>query len=133
MMVAYDLVVDDGGNPDLIQQYEQEHYKQLKNRTIGAIALSIPVVILSMFFMDWQYTNYIAMILTAPVVFYFGRSFFVHAWKQARNGRANMDTLVALSTGIAFLFSMFNTVFPEYWHSRGLHAHAYFESAAGLL
>ncbi|MCC6833618.1 MAG: copper-translocating P-type ATPase [Cytophagales bacterium] len=131
--IGYDLVVDDGGNPDLIQQYEQEHYKQLKNRTIGAIALSIPVVILSMFFMDWQYTNYIAMILTAPVVFYFGRSFFVHAWKQARNGRANMDTLVALSTGIAFLFSMFNTVFPEYWHSRGLHAHAYFESAAVVI
>lgn len=131
--IGYDLVVDDGGNPDIVNQYEQAHYTQLKNRTIGAIALSIPVVVLSMFFMNWPYTNYISMVLTAPVVFYFGRSFFVHAWKQARNGRANMDTLVALSTGIAFLFSMFNTVFPEYWHSRGLHAHAYFESAAVVI
>ncbi|MCP2936936.1 Cu+ exporting ATPase, partial [Salmonella enterica subsp. enterica serovar Typhimurium] len=60
----------------------------------------------------------------------FGRSFFVHAWKQARNHKANMDTLVALSTGIAWLFSTFNTFFPEFWHERGLHAHVYFEAAA---
>ena len=73
------------------------------------------------------------MILSAPVVFYFGRTFFVHAWKQARFGKANMETLVALSTGIAFLFSMFNTFFPEFWHNRGIHPHVYYEAAAVVI
>lgn len=129
--IGYDLVVDEGDTE--LQQYEQDHFSDLKQRTIGAIILSVPVVVLSMGYMSWPYTNYVSMLLTAPVVFYFGRNFFVHAWKQARHGRANMDTLVALSTGIAFLFSAFNTLFPEYWHSRGLHAHAYFESAAVVI
>jgi len=80
--------------------------------------------------MDMSYGTYISMMLTAPVVFYFGRNFFVNAWKQARHGKANMDTLVALSTGIAFVFSVFNTFFPDFWHSRGMHAHVYFEAAA---
>src|SRR5690606_8224563 len=74
-----------------------------------------------------------SMALTAPVVFYFGRNFFIHAWKQAKHGKANMDTLVALSAGIAFLFSTFNTFYPGFWHSRGLHAHVYFEAAAVVI
>jgi Cu2+-exporting ATPase len=83
--------------------------------------------------MEWEYANYFSMMLSAPVVFYFGRSFFINAWKQAKFGKANMDTLVALSTGIAFLFSMFNTFFPEFWHARGLHAHVYYEAAAVVI
>jgi Cu2+-exporting ATPase len=93
----------------------------------------VPVVIIGMFFMDMPYGNYISMALSAPVVFYFGRNFFVHAWKQARFGKANMDTLVALSTGIAFTFSLFNTFFPEFWLSRGVHAHVYYEAAAVVI
>ena len=77
--------------------------------------------------------TYISMALSAPVVFYFGRNFFVNAWKQAKHGKANMDTLVALSTGIAFLFSSFNTLFPEFWHARGVHAHVYFEAASVVI
>src|SRR5690606_15859587 len=50
-----------------------------------------------------------------------------------RHAKANMDTLVALSTGIAFLFSAFNTFFPEFWHQRGLHAHVYYEAAAVII
>ncbi|WP_373512508.1 copper-translocating P-type ATPase, partial [Persicitalea sp.] len=64
---------------------------------------------------------------------FFGKEFFVNAWKQARHGKANMDTLVALSTGIAFLFSTFNTFYPEYWYSRGLEPHVYFEAAAIII
>ena len=71
--------------------------------------------------------------LSAPVVFYFGRNYFINAWKQAKHGLSNMDTLVALSTGVAFLFSAFNTFFPEFWHSRGLHAHVYYEAAAVVI
>lgn len=133
--VGYDLVVN--ANTEESQSIQEEaqhkHYQQIKNRTIGAAVLAIPVVIIGMFFMNLPYGNYISLVLSAPVVFYFGRSFFVNAWKQARHGKANMDTLVALSTGIAFLFSTFNTFFPEYWHARGLHAHVYFEAAAVVI
>jgi Cu2+-exporting ATPase len=93
----------------------------------------VPVVIIGMFFMDMPYGNYIMMAFATPVVFFLGRNFFVNAWKQARHGKANMDTLVALSTGIAWLFSTFNTLYPEFWHERGLHAHVYFEAAAVVI
>src|SRR5690606_28341712 len=53
--------------------------------------------------------------------------------KQAKHGMANMDTLVSLSTGIAYLFSVFNTFYPQFWHSRGLHPHVYFEAAAVVI
>lgn len=128
--IGYDLVIDTEDPQAIKEEAQRKHYEEVKNRTIWSSILSVPVVIIGMFFMDMSYGNYISMVLSAPVVFYFGRSFFVHAWKQARFGKANMDTLVALSTGIAFLFSMFNTFFPEFWHSRGIHAHVYYEAAA---
>ncbi len=133
--VGYDLVVNSNAeeSQSIQEEAQYKHYQQIKNRTIGASVLAIPVVIIGMFFMNLPYGNYISLVLTAPVVFYFGRSFFVNAWKQARHGKANMDTLVALSTGIAFLFSTFNTFYPEYWHARGLHAHVYFEAAAVVI
>lgn len=128
--IGYDLVVDEDDPQAVKEEAQRKHYEEVKSRTIWSTVLSIPVVVIGMFFMYMPYSNYISLVLTAPVVFYFGRSFFVHAWKQARFGKANMDTLVALSTGIAFLFSAFNTFFPEFWHSRGIHAHVYFEAAA---
>ncbi len=83
-----------------------------------------------MFFMNIPYANYIMWALSTPVVLVFGRQFFINAWKQTKHRSANMDTLVALSTGVAYIFSAFNTLFPQYWHSKGLHAHVYFEAAA---
>lgn len=119
--IGYDIVVD-AEDPQLVQQEaQQQYYQRLKQRTIWALALSLPIVVIGMFFMEVPYANWIMMALSAPVVFGLGRSFFVNAWKQARHGKTNMDTLVALSTGIAFLFSTFNTVYPEFWHQRGQH------------
>jgi P-type Cu2+ transporter len=128
--IGYDLVVDVEDPQAVKEEAQRKQYQEIKTRTIWSIILSVPVVAIGMFFMDLPYGNYISMVLTAPVVFYFGRTFFVHAWKQARFGKANMDTLVALSTGIAFIFSVFNTFFPEFWHARGIHAHVYYEAAA---
>lgn len=131
--VGYDLVVD-VEDPQAVQaEAQRKHYEGVKKRTIWSSVLAVPVVIIGMFFMDMPYGTYISMVLSAPVVFYFGRVFFINAWKQARHGKANMDTLVALSTGIAFLFSVFNTFFPEFWHSRGIHAHVYYEAAAVVI
>lgn len=128
--IGYDLVVDVEDPQAVLEAAKAAHLKDVTHQTIWSAVLSVPVVIIGMFFMDLPYGNYISMVLAAPVVFYFGRNFFVHAWKQARFGKANMDTLVALSTGIAFFFSVFNTFFPEFWHARGLHAHVYYEAAA---
>ena len=131
--IGYDLVVD-VENPQAVQEESQRmHYEQVKRRTIWSSLLAIPVVVIGMFFMGLPYGNYISLVLTAPVVFYFGRVFFVNAWKQARHGKANMDTLVALSTGIAFLFSAFNTFFAGFWLQRGIHPHVYYEAAAVII
>lgn len=131
--IGYDLVADVDDPQAVKEEAQRKLYKDIQIRTIWSSILSIPVVIIGMFFMDMPYGNYISMVLSAPVIFYFGRSFFVHAWKQARYGKANMDTLVALSTGIAFFFSLFNTLFPEFWHNQGLHAHVYYETAAVVI
>jgi Cu2+-exporting ATPase len=131
--IGYDLVVDVEDPQAVQEEAQRKHYEAVKKRTIWSSILAVPVVIIGMFLMDLPYGNYISMILTAPVVFYFGRNFFINAWKQARHGKANMDTLVALSTGIAFIFSVFNTFFPEFWHARGLHAHVYYEAAAVVI
>jgi P-type Cu2+ transporter len=131
--IGYDLVVDVEDPLAVQEQAQLQHYQEVKSRTIWSSILAAPVVMLGMFFMHLPYATYISMILAAPVVFYFGRNYFITAWKQARHGKANMDTLVALSTGIAFLFSAFNTFYPQFWHARGLHAHAYYEAAAVVI
>lgn len=131
--IGYDLVIGSEDPFAVQQEAQQKHYKALKLRTLIGFILLVPVMVLGMFFMDMPYANWIMLVLSFPIVFYLGRGFFVHAFKQAKHGKANMDTLVALSTGIAYLFSTFNTLYPEFWHQYGLHAHVYFEAAAGII
>jgi Cu2+-exporting ATPase len=131
--IGYDLVIDSGNSEQIQADAKSKGYRELKQRTVWATLLSLPVVVIGMFLMDMPFANWIMMALCAPVVFYFGRSFFVNAIKQAKHGKANMDTLVALSTGVAFVFSAFNTIYPQFWHQRGLHPHVYFEAAAVII
>lgn len=131
--IGYDLVIDAENSEEIKAEAQRNHYKLIKYRTIWSSLLSLPIVIIGMFFMNMPYGNWIMMALAAPVVFYFGKSFFINAWKQARHRKANMDTLVALSTGVAFIFSAFNTIFSDFWHQRGLHSHVYFEAAAVII
>ena len=131
--VGYDLIVDAEDPQQAQQELQQQHYREVKRRTIGAALLTLPVFILGMFVMDWMPGRWISLALSIPVLFWFGRNFFVNAWKQARHGKANMDTLVALSTGVAFLFSLFNTLFPEFWLQRGLEPHVYYEAATVII
>ncbi len=129
--IGYDLIINDESGDQATRR--QVEYLKLKKATIAAAILTVPVVIIGMFLMDIPYANYIMWMLSTPVLFVFGRRFFINAFKQARHRKANMDTLVALSTGIAYLLSIFNTLFPSFWHSRGLHAHVYFEAAAVVI
>ena len=131
--IGYDIIVDVENPSEVQEEMQLKHYYEVKHRTIWASLLSFPVFIIGMFFMDMPYGTWISMALTAPVLFWFGRNFFINAWKQAKHGKANMDTLVALSTGIAFLFSVFNTIYPEFWHNRGVHPHVYYEAASVII
>ena len=132
--IGYDLFIEEGNeNSETLEELHQKKYNLLKKKTIGAVFLTLPLVIIAMFFMDIPYANYVMWVLSTPVILGFGKDFFINAWKQTKHGSANMDTLVALSTGVAYIFSVFNTLFPDYWHSKGLHAHVYFESAAVVI
>lgn len=132
--IGYDLLIEEeGSQQETLEALHQEKFRQLKRKTILAVLLSLPVVIIGMFLMDMAYANEIMAVFSTPVVLWLGKDFFINAWKQARHHSANMDTLVALSTGIAYLFSLFNLFFPAFWHERGLHAHVYFEAAAVVI
>ncbi len=131
--VGYDLILDTANAQVKQAELKTAHVQSLKNNVVWASILTAPVVVIGMFFMEMPYANWIMLALTTPVLALFGKSFFINAWKQARHGQSNMDTLVALSTGIAYLFSFFNTIYPEFWHSRGLHPHVYFEAAAVVI
>jgi Cu2+-exporting ATPase len=131
--IGYDLVINTVDPEEIQRKAQEKNLTEIRTATIGSLLLSIPVFILGMFFMNLPYSPWLSMVLSFPVVFFFGRKFFVHAWKQVMRGRANMDTLVALSTGIAFLFSVFNTMYPAYWHTRGLHPHVYYEAASVII
>jgi Cu2+-exporting ATPase len=132
--IGYDLIIDESAKAkEDLENLQQKRIKSLRRRTFFSICLSVPLVTISMLFMNIPYANYIMWAIATPIVVWMGRSFYINAWKQLIHFSANMDTLVALSTGIAYLFSVFNTLFPEFWHSRGLHAHVYFEAAGVVI
>jgi Cu2+-exporting ATPase len=132
--VGYDLLIEDETKQqETLEAIHTERFRKLKSKTIWAIILSLPVVIIGMLFMDIPYANETMWLFSTPVVLWLGKDFFINAWKQTKHRSANMDTLVALSTGIAYIFSVFNMLFMDFWHRRGLHAHVYFEAAAVII
>ena len=132
--VGFDLLIEEKeSSRENMEQLQQERYKKLKRDTISAVALATPLMLIGMVFMNIPYADYIMWALATPILFIFGQRFFVGAWKQAKRFSANMDTLVALSTGIAYVFSVFNLFFEEFWTSRGLEAHVYFEASGVII
>jgi P-type Cu2+ transporter len=131
--IGYDLVIELENKDALKEEAQNKLYKSIRKRTIGASILSLHIVFISMFLMNMPYANWIMMFLSTPVLFYFGKTFFINAWKQARHRKANMDSLVAVSTGAAWIFSVFNTIYPTYWTKQGLQANVYFEAAAVVI
>ena len=131
---GYDLIIThDEHTADEVEEAHAKKYQSLKQRTTWAILLAIPIAVIGMGFMDRPWAGWVTWALSTPVVFALGRSFFGNAWKQLKHGSANMDTLVACSTGVAYLFSVFNLFFPDFWLSRGITPHVYFESSAVII
>jgi len=131
--IGYELIVDAEDPAEAQEKLQQEHYKDVRNRTIWSSILTLPVFILGMFFMDWVPGRWVSLMFTIPILIYFGRSYYINAFKQAKHRKANMDTLVALSTSIAFLYSLFTTLFPDFWLSRGMEPHVYYEAATVII
>jgi len=116
---------------------QKEYTKRLKNLRVKLIIsaiLTLPVFLISMFFKGLiPYENMLLLLLSTPILFWAGSEFFINAWKKAIHFNTNMDTLVALSTGTAYIFSVFNTFYPEFFLSKGLEPHVYYESATVII
>jgi len=130
---GYDLIIEEENAAELQEEEQRKAYRTLKLKVIWAWIFVVPMMTLSMLFMDLPHVHEIMLVLALPVMLFFGNSFYINAWKQLKLGRSNMDTLVALSTSIAFIFSVFNTFFPEFWTSRGLQPHVYYEAATMII
>src|SRR5664280_2811970 len=131
--LGYDIIIDEANSLELKEEAQRTYYNEIRSNTIGAAVLSVPLVIIAMFFMHIPYANFIMMALATPVVFWFGRQFPVGAWKQLKHSSSNMDTLVALSTGIAYLYSAVITLFPKLLSGKGIDAHVYFAASAVIV
>ena len=161
--IGYDMITEEGDEGiEKLEASGAKHYKKLKRDTLFAWLFSIPVMVISMFFLHQEsphsfeahneliqsnllgnnlhnnylqdnYLQIILLLLTLPVLTVFGKNFFINGWKSVTKGSATMDTLVALSTSIAFIFSVFNTFFPEFWRERGIEPMVYYEAATMII
>lgn len=131
---GYDLLLPEESSAENIETQHILHYKQALHKVYGAFVFALPLFIVGMFFMHESWTPWVSCLLATPIVFWWGRDFFINAWKQMKRKSANMDTLVALSTGIAYSFSLSHLLFP---HILGrvadTHSPTYFESAGMII
>ena len=130
--IGFKLITDKTIVSDSFQN-QNKRLNRLKYNTLMAVGFSIPIVLISMVFHQIPYAHWIMLALAIPVLTIFGREFFIIAWKRALHFSSNMDTLVALGTGTAFLYSTFNTIFPEFLRSRGFEPHVYFEASVVII
>ena len=132
--LGYDLVID---KETSVEEIEKREYVQLKRKTLLSWSFAIAVMCVSMRWVELgsrDVANQISLLIALANMLYCGRQFYVSSFKQLLHGSANMDTLVALSTGIAFLFSMFNTFLGDIvWSSRGIVWHTYFDASVMII
>ena len=132
--IGYDLVIEDGRSA---VEIEKRAYTLLKRKAILSWIFAIGVMAISMHWINLgnnNTSNQVALLVALGNMLYCGKQFYVSAWKQLKNGLANMDTLVALSTLMAFLFSVFNTFWGEaVWSSRGIVWHTYFDASVMII
>ncbi len=132
--IGYGLIIEEDNLNEKLADIEQKHFKELKKKLLVAVIFSVPVFVLSMFHhIHLDYKNWVLLVLSLPVIIFPGSEFYVNAWKQSKHFMVNMDTLVALSTGFAFIFSTVNTIFPQIFLRSGLQPHVYFESATVII
>lgn len=130
---GYDLVIE---NDRSVEEINRREFTLLRRRTLASWLFAILTMCFSMGWISHtgSFANQICLLLTLANLFYCGKQFYVSAWKQLLHHTANMDSLVALSTLIAFLFSTFNTFFGEMvWGARGIEWHTYFDASVMII
>lgn len=131
---GYDLVIDEG---ESVEAIERTAYSRLVRKVITSWLLALLTMSLSMNWLDTGSTdsaNQLMLVLALANIVYCGNMFYSNTWKQLRHGSANMDTLVAMSTAISFLFSVFNTFWGEsFWGSRGIENHTYYDASVMII
>ncbi len=125
---GYGLVPEEDAEDDAQEEREHREHKALIIKVSSAAALSLTLMIVGM--VSGSGAGIAMWLLATPVVFWCGGQFFSNAWKQLKHKMCSMDTLVALSSGISYIFSVFNLAFPSFWTSKGIEAHLYFEASA---
>ncbi|MCR5573741.1 MAG: heavy metal translocating P-type ATPase [Bacteroidaceae bacterium] len=132
--IGYDLVIEQDRD---IVAIERESYLNLRNKVIVSWVLALCCMAISMHairFSNAMISNMLMMIISIINLAYCGRQFYTIAWTQLKHGSANMDTLVALSTCVSFLFSVFNTFWGDnFWGSRGIENHTYFDASVMII
>ncbi len=132
--IGYDLLIEEENKSQKLEEIERLRFEILKRKLLIALIFSLPVFIISMFFHHtFQYQDIVLLILSLPVILYSGSDFYTSAFKQARHGIFSMDSLVATGTGVAFLFSVFNTFFPAFLVSHKIQPEVYYESAVMII
>ena len=130
---GYDLVIE---NDRSVEEINRREFTLLRRRTLASWLFAILTMCFSMGWISHtgSFANQICLLLTLANLLYCGKQFYVSAWKQLLHHTANMDSLVALSTLIAFLFSTFNTYFGEMvWGARGIEWHTYFDASVMII
>ena len=125
------------------KEYVDRHLKELKSELIFAIVLTIPIATLNMgmmwngFFLNnllnIEQINKILLFLTTPVVFISGKRFYKIFWNNLKHFTADMNSLVAIGTGAAYLFSLLITLFPEIFSHKNHNYHVYFDTTAVII
>ncbi len=132
--IGYEIIIETKEPEKIVEEKEKERFITLRKKLILAIFLTLPIFVVSMFMMPLaQADKWVLLALSIPVLFYCGSEFFINAFNQARRRSTNMDTLVALGTGVAFIYSAIVTIFPYYFLNHGLPTHVYFESATVII
>lgn len=125
------MMMDEGH--DHTKMLHETEFDVIKKKVIVASIFCVPLIVIAMGFHTMPYANEIMFFLAIPVIFYSGVNFYINAWKQLIHKRSNMDSLVALGTGAAFVLSVVNTFYPQYLTRNGFEAHVYFEAAAVVI
>lgn len=132
---GYDMIVaaDSAESVVRAEREEETRYRSQKIKTVVAWLLTLPVFSICMFHLHFPGENWILMALTLVVLVVCGGGFYIRGFRSLIRRHPSMDTLVAISTAASFLYSLANTIWPEYWTERGLSPDVYYEGAAMIV
>ena len=130
---GYELIIDSEDPFSEQEKQNRKNYATLRKKVLFTWILALPLLVLGMAH-GWHFAgkDLILMVLSLAILLIGGRDFIRNAWILATQRSANMDTLVAVSTLVSFIFSLFTLCFPQFWEARNIEAHVYFE-ASGMI